>query len=116
MKVLIIYYRSSFFFQIEPLVYHENSKIDIEYMKNFYSEYYPITEYSPLRVRDIAMYMDDVKILQDVFAMQMPPERYDGLINLLFIFKNANATTTEITIALVMCAKLIRSIKSKRCI
>lgn len=51
---------------------------------------------------DLAVEMDDVKILQELFGKQMPPERYNGLINLMYIFENANATETDITMALVM--------------
>lgn len=79
---------------------HGNSELDVEYMQNFYLKNYPkIT--SDFRIADLAVEMDDVKILQELFGKQMPPERYNGLINLLYVFKNANSTMTEITIALV---------------
>lgn len=70
-------------------------------MKQFYTENYPKIM-SDFEMADLAVEMDDVKILQELFGKQMPPERYNGLINLMYIFKNANATETDITMALVM--------------
>lgn len=84
---------------MDTLVKHENSKFDVEYMKNFHSIC------NETNVTSIAVEMDKVKIVQSILSKQLPPERYNGLINLLYIFKNPNVTSVEITSALVMCAK-----------
>lgn len=89
--------------QIDILVKRDNSTIDVESMKKFYSRY---NETSGM---DIAVEMDKVKILQAILSKQLPPERYNGIINLLYIYNNPKATLTEITSALVICVKLKHS-------
>lgn len=86
--------------QIDTLVKHANSKIDADYMKIVHSRY------NGSSVTDVAVEMDKVKILQSILSKHLPPERYNGLINLFYLFKNPNATSTEISSALVIRAKL----------
>lgn len=55
---------------------------------------------------DIAIELDDMKIVQSILSKQLPPERYNGVINVLYIFKYKNATTEEIENTLVMCSPI----------
>lgn len=68
-----------------------------------------VREYHSLHLRnssatDIAIAIDDLKIFQSILSRQLPPERYDGLINLIYVLRYPNATSAEIEGSLVMCA------------
>lgn len=88
--------------QIDTLVKHQNSKIDLDYMKSFYSRN------NETNGTDIAVEMDKVKILQMILSKQLKPERYNGILNLFYIFKiqNPTAKATEITSVLVIWANI----------
>lgn len=46
--------------------------------------------------------MDILKIFQSILSKQLPPERSQGIMNLLYICFYTDATTEEIESALVM--------------
>lgn len=54
---------------------------------------------------EIAMDIDDLKMLQSIFSKQLSSEQYNGMVNLLYVFTYPNATTAEIESALVMYIK-----------
>lgn len=45
---------------------------------------------------------DFLKMAETIWSKQLPPERYNGIINLEFALVNPNATKDEIASALVM--------------
>lgn len=95
----LIYSKNIFFsiLQINTFINEKNSTIDVEYVKYIHSVSYQPWE----NITDLAVTMDNVEILRLVLSKQLPAERYNGLINLFYIFENPNATLTEITSALV---------------
>lgn len=85
----------NFILQIDPLAKHHGSKIDAGYVKNFHSRY------NKTNGMHVVEGMDKAKILQSILSKQLSPERYNGVMNLFYIFQNPNATTADITSALV---------------
>lgn len=73
------------------------SKIDSNRLKEFHS-----TNPPNARGVEIAERMELVKEIQSVLSKDLLPERYNGLINMDYIFKNPNATSEEIQSVLVM--------------
>lgn len=80
----------------------KNAKIDLDQVKDYYLKRNP---HSTLRETALKTRMEEFKIWQSMFSKQLPAERYNGFINLLYIFENPNATSDEIQSVLVMCAK-----------
>lgn len=58
-------------------------------------------------------YVFNTKLFQSILSKKVEPERYNGLINLIYVLVYPNATTEEIQSALVMCesVKVIIQIK-----
>lgn len=77
----------------------KHSKIDVDRVKNYYSE---DSHFKPENAVKRAIQIDKLKILQSVLSKDLPPERYNGLINLSYVFVYPNATTEEIESALVI--------------
>lgn len=87
-----------------------NVKIDVNGLKEFHSMK-EIFYRDPTRPHDsdtdyIAK-LDYFKILESTLSKQLPPERYNGIINLVYIMLHPNATSEEIANTLVICAVLI---------
>lgn len=76
----------------------KNSKIDMKQLRDFHST-------DPYFIKadgkDIAFKMDEVKECQSILSKELPPERYNGIINLIYIFNNPKATSEEIEYTLV---------------
>lgn len=77
------------------------SRADTKIDENQVREYHSLGNSS---ATDIAIAMDELKILQSILSRQLPSERYNGYINLIYILLYPNATSTEIEGSLVMCA------------
>lgn len=79
-----------------------NVKIDAEMMK----------EYNSKRSHEdrflVALRLDYFKIIESVFSKDLPPERYQGLMNLVYLHINPFASSEEIESALVMCGSVNR--------
>lgn len=93
-QILLLY-----LFQIEWLFLNErNSTIDMNQVKDLYStsDFHKNASNS-----NMAKEIDDLKIFQSIFSKHFPPERYNGIINLLYIFRYKNSTSEEIENALV---------------
>lgn len=90
-----------FLFQIKigRLAKNQTSKIDVNQVKDHFSENPYFGSASAL---EIAIKMENVKTLQSIFSRHLPPERYHGIVNLLYINLYENSTTEEIESALVM--------------
>lgn len=72
-----------------------NSKIDVNDVKDRYAEHsYNVTE--------MAIKLDNLKILRSIFSENLPQEISNGLINLDYVMLYPNATSEEIESALVM--------------
>lgn len=52
---------------------------------------------------DTQIKMNNMKILHTVLLKELPPERFQGIMNVLYVGLNKNATSEEIEGALVMC-------------
>lgn len=75
-----------------------NSKIDEKVVKDHFVEaYYEFTDPA-----DIHEKLDHLKIAQSILSRQLPPERYQGILNFCYIFSYPNATNEEINSVLVM--------------
>lgn len=74
-----------------------NSKIDVRQVEHFYStnDFGGFGESKAIRV-------DYLKIFQSILSKQFPPERYNGVVNVIFASAYSYATTEEIS-ALVNC-------------
>lgn len=81
---------------------HENAKIDVNKMKDFYMS----ELYFKRPNEEIAMEIDDLKIVQTILSKQIPPELYNGIVNFLYMLTNPNTTSEEIGSNLVMRVKL----------
>ena len=77
-----------------------NSKINVNNVKDFYTK----NDFSKGNDEAyVRVLMETVKIIQTILSRQLPPERYNGMINLSFIALYQNATTEEIQSSLVIC-------------
>lgn len=78
---------------------HENVTIDVENVKEFHSllNMQRASNVAWSEVRCI----DHVKLLQLILSKNVPPERYNGIINLYFALAHSNATSREIENAVV---------------
>lgn len=83
----------------EKSLRNKNGKIDATKVKEYYKTGAHFTRPSG----EIAMVIDELKILKSVLSKQMPSEQYNGMLNLLYILAYPNATTEEIQSALVKC-------------
>lgn len=81
---------------LRQLTWNErNSKIDVNQVKNFSSK-------DPSRSTVLkAIYIDYLRISQKILSKQLQSERYNGVVNLLFVCIVDYATTEEIRSALV---------------
>lgn len=93
--------RKIFLFQANIALHlkEKDTKFNVSQVKELYSS-------SPYLITasafDIEIEMDDLKILQSILSKQLPPERYNGILNLFYIFLDRNATSEEIENTLVM--------------
>lgn len=79
----------------------KNGVIDVEYVREFHAVLNE--EWSSIRVWDVK-FVDRIKILRSILSKNAPPQRYNGIINLLFVIGYPYATSDEIKSALVrMC-------------
>lgn len=80
----------------------EESKIDVNSVKEFFNSitYVHLKGQSSAKIPII---MEEQKIFHSFLSKQLPPERYNGLVNWCYIFLYENATSEEIEGALVMC-------------
>lgn len=96
-------YRESldFYFQIKigRIAKEKNSKIDVNQVKDHFSTNPYFGSASAL---EIAIKLENVKALQSIFSKRLPAERYNGIINLLYINLYRNATSEEVESTLVM--------------
>lgn len=72
----------------------QNIKIDVNQVKNYSSNFNLAWTHEQLA-------LDSLKISQAILSKQFPPERYNGVVNLLFACMFNSATTEEIQSALV---------------
>lgn len=80
----------------------KNQKVDVSKIKDLYT-----TEPEFKRSDgDIAMEIDDLKIFESILSKQFPSERYNGMVNLLYVLTNPKATSEEIQSALVRQTKV----------
>lgn len=70
-------------------------------MKDLY-----MTKLYTKRQTEIAMEIDNMKIIQTILSKQLQPEQYNGVVNFFYMLSNANTTSEEIEITLVMPVKL----------
>lgn len=83
----------------------ETEKIDELMLRQFHSTDDYIRDAS---ASQIAVIMDDLKIIQSFFSKRLPPERSQGIMNLLYVNVYKNATSEEIESVLVMCGSVNR--------
>lgn len=76
----------------------DNTKIDANNLSDFYSMKDNATTGALAK-------LDYYKILQSTLSKQLPPERYNGILNLYYINLYPNATAEEIANTLVNCAR-----------
>lgn len=81
----------------------KNSTIDMDQLKDFHST---DAFFSRASAAEIAIKMENIKILQSILSRQLPSERYNGIINSFYVFMYQNATSEEIESALVMNLRL----------
>lgn len=86
--------------QIPPK--QNNTKIDVNSLKEFYS-----SKESFQRNSAGASAIEYYKILESTLSKQLPPERYNGIINLFYILLYPDATSEEIASTLVIYAVLL---------
>lgn len=77
-----------------------NAIVVVNTMKDIYKSDQYLTE------KEVAMAIDDLKIVQTILSKQMPPEQYNGILNFRYMHINPNTTSEEIDNALVMRVKL----------
>ena len=58
----------------------------------------------------ITVEMDRLKTLQTILSKEMPPERYNGIINVNYILLNHYSTSEEIESSLVMNVKNLNNL------
>ena len=80
-------------------------------MKDYYSKDF---HSKPENKEEIAMQLDNLKIMQKILSRQMQPKQYNGIINLSYIILNRNATSEEIASTLVMGDKLKQSFQKRK--
>lgn len=76
-----------------------NTKIDANNLSEFYAKKENATS-------GVIAKMDYYKILQWTLAKQLPPERYNGILNLFYINLHPNSSAEEIATTLVNRALL----------
>lgn len=77
----------------------ENGIIDGKMLRNYHS--YVLS--SNANVLGNAGKIDRLKIYQSILSKQLPPERYNGIVNLFYGIEYPDATTEEIESVLVIC-------------
>lgn len=83
----------------------EQARIDVQQVKNFHSRY---GTKQNATVVEIAAFVDQLTVFQSALSAQLPPERYNGIVNMYYIFAYSNATTEEIESVLVKWIHLCR--------
>lgn len=79
----------------------KGSKIDLNQLRDFHStDFYYSKQFEGA---ELATEIDKLKELKSILSKELPPERYNGIINLIYIFRNPKATSEEIENSLVMC-------------
>lgn len=90
----------SYLFQFKELPHRipkeKNTKIDVESMREYYTRRFGHTDKWL-----IAKLIDGLKALQTKLSMDIPSERLNGIMNLIFLVEYPNATTEEIESNLV---------------
>lgn len=84
-------------FQLKVLSSKGNARIDSEDVRDFQFRIYE----GRAMQEDLAEHIDYMKVLQAVLSKNVPSERYNGIMNLCYIFFYPNVTTVEIDGALV---------------
>lgn len=99
-RMNIIYFQLVIFKRIQK---EEASKIDLNQLRDFYST---DSSFKSVNVARRIMIMEELNGFQVTLSKDSPPERYNGIINLIYIFYNPKATSEEIESALVMKRRL----------
>lgn len=74
------------------------SKVDVNYIKKYNSK----GQFrGPKTAEEVGMYIELLKEFRVMLSTQAPPERYNGIVNLYYVFVYPNATTEEIESTLV---------------
>lgn len=73
-------------------------------MRNFYAtdKKFLENEYTDIIYR-LALVMGKLKELQTILSKELPPERYNGIMDLFYIIHNPKSTSEEIESSLVKC-------------
>lgn len=80
---------------LEDLLGGNTSKIDVHYIRKHHSQS------KKAKAGQIGEYIEYLKTYRSILSSQVPPERYNGIINLIYISLYPNATTEEIESTLV---------------
>lgn len=80
----------------------KNSKIDVNNVRDYQSKNEFLRRAS---AGDIAGVMDELKVFQSILSKDLPPERYNGILDLRYVIFYQNATSNEIKSALVKCVQ-----------
>lgn len=89
----------------QDVVKTKNATIDEKMMRDHYSSDSYLKLFRPSYMK---YKMDFYKIKQSILSRQLPPERYNGVMNVIYIVLNPNATTEEIESALVISTIIVR--------
>lgn len=82
--------------------YFKNQKVDVSKIQDLYTTEPEFTRSN----EDIAMEIDDLKVLETALYRQFRLTEVDGMVNILYVLTYPNATTYEIETALVRRTKL----------
>lgn len=91
---------------MKKLSIEKNSDIDVNQVKNI--DYYVFYDRNYVDQKT-KLACDSMKMIQSTFSKKLPAERYNGIMNVYYVILNPNATTDEITTALVIkifCSKM----------
>lgn len=82
-----------------PKDLENNTRIDVNQMKHFYST----SDYHRnMTILNIAQKLEELKIIRSIVSKQLPPKRYNGIINLFYVVLYPNATSENIQSTLVI--------------
>lgn len=89
-----------YLFQLEllenPMLKEQNAKINVKNIRNFVEGHTLLSEY------DTVICIDTMKIIQSILSKNdIPPEQYNGVLNVLFVIVYPNVTSEEIEGTLV---------------
>lgn len=95
---------------INSIPKEKGSKIDVTRLREFHSTN---DNFKKINNIQIAKIMEMLKEYQSYLSKELPSERYNGIINLLYIIYNPKATSDQIESALVMCNSNRNNLKFK---